>query len=301
MKKKTDQDTLMTQYLLGDLAEEEQLRLEEQFFTDEEGYQQLLALEDELKYEYAQGGLTPEQRKSFEKRFLASAEDREKMALAGAVLAKAYEVSAQRTAAAAPVRAGQPGWWQSLAGFFTPRAPAMRFSLAAAAAAMLVVGSWSVYQTVQLRGRLEFLEAQRRSQEQNAQNARQELAQERNRRADLERQLAKRQEPATFLSFILAPGLVRDSEGQKPLLIPADAGTVRLQLDVKPKGVYQSYRAELQTVDGKRIWSQDVPSLTLSLPARLLPQDDYVIALKGITAHGELEDAGEYYFVVVRK
>src|SRR5260370_10610795 len=36
MKRKSDQETLMSRYLLGELPEEEQLRMEERFFTDEE-------------------------------------------------------------------------------------------------------------------------------------------------------------------------------------------------------------------------------------------------------------------------
>src|SRR5262249_37041719 len=109
MKNKTDQDALWTSYLLGELGEEAQNRIEEQFFTDEDSYQQLLALEDELKYEYAQGGLTPQQRRAFEKRFLRSPEDHQKVAVAGALLNKAFDVRAAREHAAAPAI----GWWQA--------------------------------------------------------------------------------------------------------------------------------------------------------------------------------------------
>src|SRR5690348_10746896 len=97
MKRETDQDTLMSRYLLGELPEEEQIRMEERFFSDDELYQQLLALEDELKYEYAQGGLSAEQRRAFEKRFLQTAEDRRKVAVAGRVLEKCYAASARQT------------------------------------------------------------------------------------------------------------------------------------------------------------------------------------------------------------
>ena len=288
----------MSRYLLGELPEEEQLRMEERFFTDEELYQQLLALEDELKYEYARGGLSSEQRKSFEKRFLQTAADRQKVAVAGSVLEKCYAASAQQTAVAAPLREAQPSWWRSLANLLLPQAPVVRLSLAAAGAVLLVIVSWSVYQTNQLRDRLQRLEAQRRSEQQSEQR---ELAQERNRRLELERQNAHPQSSTAFLSFILVPGLVRDSDGQKPLVIPADSGTVRIQLDLKKKANYKTYRAEVQTLDGKRIWAQDVPTPTLELPARILPADDYVITLKGITAQKDMEDAGEYYFTVIRK
>ena len=77
----------MVRYLLGEATEEEQLRLEKQFLADDESYQQLLALEDELRYEYARGGLPARQREQFENRFLATAEDRQKVALAQQILA----------------------------------------------------------------------------------------------------------------------------------------------------------------------------------------------------------------------
>ena len=104
-----------------------------------------------------------------------------------------------------------------------------------------------------------------------------------------------------FLSFILVPGLVRDSNGQNPLVIPPDSGSVHLQLDPKKKANYKTYRVEVQTLDSKRIWAQDVPTPTLDLPARILAADDYLITLKGITAERDMEDAGEYYLSVIRK
>ena len=88
MKRTTDETALMIRYLLGDVSEDEQLRLEEQFFTDEDSYQQLTALEDELRYDYAQGNLTPRERQLFEKRFLTTPADRKKVDLAKAVLQK---------------------------------------------------------------------------------------------------------------------------------------------------------------------------------------------------------------------
>lgn len=303
----TGQDALMIRYLLGDVTEQEQLRLEEQFFADDESYQQLLALEDELKYEYAGGGLTAKQRESFEKRFLVSAEDRQKVALAKAVLTKAYEL--RGATAAAPIE--RVGWWQSLLNFFQMRGSGMQLSFASAALIFLTFGSWMLYQTIELRGRVEELQSKQRSDEQNAQKQlaaertrqqqlQQELAQERDRRTELERQMDKRPAQPGFFSFLLLPGLVRDADGAKQLTIPAGAREVRLDLDVKSRGPYKSYRAELQTLDGAQISSQNIPRPRLTISARLLTPGDYVVALKGITASGEVEDAGEYYFVVVR-
>jgi hypothetical protein len=146
---------------------------------------------------------------------------------------------------------------------------------------------------VQLKERLEIAEAQRKSDEQ-------QLTRERARSAGLENQLAQNR-PAPMLGFILSPGLVRGADGQRPLRIPADAGTVRLQFDVKRTDGYKTYRAEIQTLDGTRVFSQDSPAPVIEIPARVLAADDYVVALKGITTSGATEGLGEYYFTVVRR
>src|ERR1035441_6404894 len=96
MIRPSDETPLMTRYLLGEATEQEQSRLEEQFFTDDPCHQQLLALEDELRYDYAQGGLTPHQRKLFEARYLADQAGKERAALAKAVMEKPYEEAERR-------------------------------------------------------------------------------------------------------------------------------------------------------------------------------------------------------------
>ena len=92
MKKESINEELLTRYLLGQLSEEEQQRIEELYFTDDEIHEQLVALEDELRFDYAQGKLNHREREQFEKRFLASAEDREMSAFASA-LASAFSSS----------------------------------------------------------------------------------------------------------------------------------------------------------------------------------------------------------------
>ena len=135
-----DQDALMIRYLLGTASEEEQAQLEEKFFADDDLYQQLKALEDELRYEYARGGLTDAERRAFEARFVTTAEERRKVELAKEVLAKVREV--------APVTA-KVSVWHSLASLFA--APRLAMAASALAIVMIAAGSWFAIQTVQLR------------------------------------------------------------------------------------------------------------------------------------------------------
>ena len=76
MAKDTVTDDLMTRYLLGDISDEERVRLEEHYFVDDGVFEQLSAFEDELIDDYVRGELAEPRRKQFELYFLNSAERR---------------------------------------------------------------------------------------------------------------------------------------------------------------------------------------------------------------------------------
>ena len=103
---------------------------------------------------------------------------------------------------------------------------------------------------------------------------------------------------------------MRDTGEAKRLIIAPGSDLLRLQLDLKQKGEYQSYRAVLQTAEGNEVWSQDSlrarataagQAVVLRLPARLLPEGDYQLTLKGLTASREFEEVGDYYFSIVKR
>ena len=54
MKDEADNERLLTRYLLGNLSEEDRLQVEGKFLSDDRSYERILALEDELFYDYAQ-------------------------------------------------------------------------------------------------------------------------------------------------------------------------------------------------------------------------------------------------------
>jgi hypothetical protein len=71
---------------------------------------------------------------------------------------------------------------------------------------------------------------------------------------------------------------------------------------------YPQYQATLQRVGEDMIWTQissmtesdeQGRSLRLIVPAKLLGQGDYVLKLSGMSASGDFEDIGSYYFRVM--
>lgn len=290
---------MIRKYLLGELSEEEQLGFEELYLADDALYQQVAIQEDELRYDYAQGVLPARQRERFEQRFLADPGGKARVELAKAVLNESFARAKQEPAAKRePVET--VSWWRTLFSFSSP-------VFAGAAAAVVIGSGYLLYELNHLKVEMAALEGRSQavvSQSSEAQRRlSQELDQERVRRAELEKVLANRKPAANpFLAFFLAPGLTRDLEGSKKLALTPGMDAVRLDLDLK-RGGFARYSIALLTLDGDQLWSQSSQSagkiVQIMVPARILRPGDYMVEVKGTTAAGETEPAGDYYFTVV--
>jgi hypothetical protein len=329
MNNEVDNEERLVRYLLGELSEAEQLRLEELFFTEEDFFEQLSALEHELRYDYAQGKLAPPQRELFEKRFLTSTQERRGVERASAILHTLESAKAKRVAAGVP-EPKQQGLWQALTTFFSSQGAAVRFAFATTALLLVATTSWFIYQTVKLRSQLEQVQAERKSEGEKLRNQTEkdqaritkmnsDLERERLAREHLEQELAQQQaqppaqqssQPSLLsgvLSFVLSPGGVRsEGEKSKKLSIPQATKAIQLELQLKKKSDYRSFRAQLLTADGAAIWSRDHLRLSgrkvvLQLPVTLLAEGDYELALKGRAANRDYEEAGSYYFTIIKK
>src|SRR5215468_12114095 len=98
MKDEADNEKLMIRYLLGNLPEEQQLQVEREFLSDDRSYERILALEDELFYDYAQNKLSPGEREQFENQFLSSEQNRKRAILYSDVANKMSETASVGTA-----------------------------------------------------------------------------------------------------------------------------------------------------------------------------------------------------------
>lgn len=315
MDLKDDDEQLIRSYLLGDLSEEEKLRVEERFFTDSDFYEQILAVENELKYDYAEGHLSGQERRSFEDRFLKSAESQRRAGMAGVLLKTVSE------AAPSVVRPASRGWFSRLMSAIRLQSPGAQYALVALALVMAATSAWLIYRTAHLRSELEQAEIARvRGEEQmerllaeeraRSEQLAEELEQERNKQGSP----GKIEKPAApdgaIASVALKPGIEREGGKVRKLQLAPEIEQVRIQLDVRAEGEYQNFRASLQTADGEEIWSRSrlkariTPSgrfVFLAIDATVLDAGDYVIILKGVTADHAIEDAGDYYLTIVKK
>lgn len=329
MKNRLKDDKLISQFLLGELSEENKAQLEAQFFNDDEYFDYMLAIEDELIDDYAQGALSPHQRELFEKHFLNSAERRSRVEFARALHISATQAMAAQTARGS-VEANSKTFWQSLLALFGIQNSALQFALAAAMVLVLTLGfSWLILESARLRNQLTQVETARIQQEREAamqtaeQRARSEelakaLEQERNNRQQIERELAQERERrdkesptqggiGAVASFVLSAGLVRDDAGAKQLAIPQSAEQVLLQLNVRRTGEYKSYLATLQTLEGEELVAKRArpkdsgKAVVMNLSAKVLKPGDYKLSLSGMTDAGDTQQIDNYYFSVVKK
>ena len=316
-----DNDSMIKQYLLGELTEEGQQQIEERLLRDGDYFEHLQLCEDELVDEYVRGGLPPDEQRRFDNHFLSTPERHEKLRFARAL--RRYVSAAVEAEPATTARSARS---QLLSASLRGRLPVMAYSLAAAL--LLVLGGTVIFRNWQLQNQLAQIrsqqsaglrserELQRQLQEQRAGTMElvKELQHEKDQRAMLERNVSpsipsNQDRLAPIISLVLTPGLLRGEETTKKALVPSGATLIRLELHL-PANDYRSWRATLHNAEGAELSRQSLLKarsaggggiVVMDLPAEAIPGGDYYVKLSGTAGSGEFEDIGKYYFRVTKK
>lgn len=307
------------------MPEDERARIEDRLFADDQLHEQIEAVKSELADDYVRGELTFDERWRFERRFLNSPQDRDRVAYARAMAQGFSELRAEEAAASEPAVSPPVSWRQSLLTFLRERSLAIQFALAAATLIFMFGGVWLLREIRQMRAQVELAQQSSAASQRERQELQRQVADQIARgdelAAQLEREQAERERlqkeldqpqsrtPA-FFSFILSPGLIRGADEPEKLVAPKSARQIRLQLDLNGADSYRSYRAEIRTARGNLVWSQDAlparstsigKSVFVTLPASALANGEYELTLRGVINQGKLEDIGYYYFNVIKR
>ncbi len=319
----------LKRYLLGTLAEKEQLLIEQKIMLDDEVFEQLLIAEDELTDAYVRQTLSSAERLQFERHFLSAPEHRQKLHFAQAL-------QRQLDSTAESVESSQPGWLQSVSDFFRASYPVRGYALGAACTLIAVGGGGLGYKLVSLQSEVTQMRAALSAPQSSEQELRQQLTAARASTAQLEQALESSRAQTTQLekaiaqavqsvqpvtspaasavvAFVLTPGALTRGAGasnsNNQLIIPLGARTAKLQLELE-RDQYPSYRAVLHAQGGTTLKSWDATSpqqtaegkrLQLSVPVALLPAGSYYFQLVGFTADGHTEKADQFHFRVTQK
>jgi anti-sigma factor RsiW len=275
----------MAQYLLGQLPEEEQAELERRYLADDTLFEELLAVEDDLRDAYVRGELSRPDREAFEEKLLTAPRQQQEQEFAR-TLCRYLGKTATRVGPLAQLVAK----WRSLLRALgaLPRmvlVPALSVTILV----LMMAGWWLGRRSVRP---LQLPTVPSQTASSNAPGT------------------AGEQEPeARTMAVVLSRGLVRDNEQEsKPLVIPPEVSQVRLEARVEVD--YPRYEAVLQTAESKRIWSkgdleaQAFPAgkrILLYLSSTLLPPGDYILTVRGLPTVGSPETVAEYAFRIGKR
>jgi hypothetical protein len=294
MSKQLYDDQTLTQYLLGSLSEAETERLDELSVTDDEVAEALRFAEQDLVDAYAQDELTEAARAQFINYYLASPLRREKVAFAQAFQAHAEKSPAPQASSArveaaaevAPKRQDQ-SWFSTWRGFNISR-PAWAWGAAVAALALLVTGSWLMFERV--RPRQQMAQTQRDAPDQRGQESQkgtesqtpapaqsaeesaraerehllaQEQAQREQQRTAVEQRTVEQQRAASrrqspsgasrIASFVLTPQM-RGAGTTQTISFPSQTAYVAMRLNLEPNE-FSTYRVALLDETGSQtLW-----------------------------------------------
>jgi hypothetical protein len=286
----SDQEKRMVQYLLGHLSEQDQIELEREYLADDALFDELLAIEDDLRDTYDRGELSVEDRTAFEQRLLAAPQQKEKQELARSLRQHLSKSRSQSVSS--------PGLLAKRKSFFRNLIESRRLALAPVASValmLLIAGSWWL--------------GHRRAQPVQSSNAPGATQPPARPEAPVGATSQSQGPETKTLALVLTPGSVRSTEGElNSLVIPADVTQVRLE--ARFKGEYQRYQAVIETPEGQRTWSQGNMAadefaggkrVVLNLPSKLLLPNDYILTVHGLPASGNPETVAEYTFRVTKK
>lgn len=317
-------------FFLGEMSEDERGAFEAAFVADEGLFEQARAVEDELVEAYVRGTLAPAEREKFERSFLTSARRRGRVEFTRAMLGR----MAGQTGEAAGAKktsgptATRPSVWGSVVSLFkTPK-----FAYGAAFALLtLTIGGWFLLrnpprpevarqvtptptvQPVRPTGNENSTPDSNVPTGPNA-NSPAEMSHNANGSSNAGNatpngnqppKTPKRPADAAAPVLALFAGAVR-GEGETPELnLPPGAPGARLRLHLGSQD-YQTYRAEVVTPDGTRVFrSGNLKArnsvINLYVPARSLARGDYLIKLSGLNSQNETESVADYSIRVNRQ
>jgi hypothetical protein len=313
---------VITRYVLGELSEEEELSIEDKYALDPDFSDLVNAVEDDLVVAYVLNRLPRAKQEQFERFFLRSPENCEKVTFTEVLLRHMQQDSAGKIAPAyiqspasapsSPTSNVPSALWGSLGS------RAARFALAVIILIALGSGLWlltrnrnsqrPINQESSSTPLSENLVKPAEPRSEPVPNNPPVISKtpERNTQSLKRTTTEKMSDRHLIASFILSPGVTRAPGDTTRIEIPKNAMWVRLQLSIDATVVYASYQASIEQVGGREIWSHKVQnrrgkrlrSLTLLIPANLLSSGEYIITLGGTTQPGKAEILADYSVLV---
>jgi hypothetical protein len=264
----------LKRYLLGQMSEAEEARVERAYLGSDEALEELRAHEDELVEDYLANGLDAAENDRFERHFLASPGRLERLVFLRALADRAAAVEA-----APPARRVARSWVPVAAGFAA-------VAVAGLLAARAVGPRPPLAQSPTPAPALPAASAPGRPAPVASAPA------------------ATATAPATVSVRLRAPALRGDVD--VPLVDPGGGAEVVLELPLDPRDPYTAHRGRVTAPDGRDAFvspwqpARGEPTLRVTVPASALRAGRHVLVVEGAGTGGE-EPVESYAFRVRRR
>ena len=257
-----DREAVLRSFLLGALPAERQEEIDKRFLADEELHGELQATADDLIHAYLAGELSAADRERFEAHFLASPRRREQVAFIRSLVSAVEHIE---TPAAAPATR-----WSRM----SPMLP-----WAAVLVVGLAAGGWSI-------GEKRRSERSLAAALQRQEALQRQLAAQDERVRELEERVRGSSESGDIATWALR---TRAARGEGVNSFPVRSAWVRLRVPLEDDFDVTSYRASLQTIEGREILrvgglrevaGPEGRTLDVMVPTGLLRPGTFVLSLQ---------------------
>lgn len=292
-------DERLRAYLLGDLAEQERLRVDQRLLTDDEVAERARLVEAQLIDEYVAGELDARTDGVFRTRFLKTDARREQVRLTAAL----RDYSAQpETAVPVPRPVAKRSWRERFTEFF-PLKPGPAWAAAGSFALLVLVLGAAWYLSRQSRQSDAPIAHQPPVNASPTVAQTPAVAQVPPPAPSPQLKPPPSEPPIAVASFVLLPGALRGPGEMTRVAVPrGERAILRLSL-VLENPAPGTYRVELANADGQTVTVRNhlkprangQTKIIFDVPARLIQTGDYQIKLARQT-DGQLESVGRYYF-----
>lgn len=328
------QDELKTEaeirrFLLGELSDAKQTAFEEKFVADEDLFEQMRVVEDELIESYACETLSSGEREKFEQSFLITARRRERVEFTRTMLDKLAGQKTSEAVKKTETAAVNPSVWDSITNIF--KNPTLAFG-AAFALLVLIFGGWFLLRTpnqIEIAGQvtptptIQTIQPdinqnppanENVSVDSNA-NVPPKIPDNKNAAPNADREASnkdqntnlQKQDSTTKITPVLAlfAGTVRSDGKISELNLPKNAAGANLQLNLESQD-YKNYQVELVNPDGTPVFQNKNlkaknSKINIFIPAARLARGDYIVKVSALNPQNEIESVADYVFRVNRK
>lgn len=311
-------------YFLGELSDEQQIQVEEEYFDNDEKYLEFEAAQNDLIDAYVKNQLSASEKEKFKKylELTPGLQKRVQMAQALSIhIAKLNEsqspVSEKKAHSTLSV-----SWWQSIKDSFQSFNLFLRFVFALGMAFMILALVFTFfeqqkYKELAEKKELQLLESQKQQtktleqlklEQANSAELSKKLSKEESEKEKLESQLAENS-IVEKLGIELYPILVRSSGGQKILNISEKTNQrVKFKLNL-PKSSYKPSQIVIK-IGSKVVFEENNLSknasqannvLSFEISTSVLEENDYILQVNGKDKGSNLVNIQDYVFSVRKK